>query len=761
MAVPQTWSMRPRAPKRIVGGLVALSLAVGGLAVSAGAQTSEVDELVTDGVAAFDRLVSKEGGYCSLKDAADDETSTDTKLGYVLCDDGLVPSGGGGNGIPVPVAYRANAGNDWSRLPLPASAEDAAALDATYDLQPEDDGRRITIDVDVTLPVGAGIAREYGEAWPRRRAPKGGWPLIVFMHGCCGGHKGSWEAATVDAAGESWHQSNAWFAARGFVVLNYTARGFRNGNDQGSTGTTQLDSRRFEINDYQHLVALMVDHDAQRRAEGLRAIFNINPRKVATVGGSYGGGFSWLALTDPTWRSPVHRKAIRLRAAVPRYGWTDLVEALVPSGHYFDRDPETGRTKIPPTNVAKALSRTPMGVQKQSIVTLLYSSGNATATNHTTFPEWLHDGFARLQSGEPYDGDQQMEFLVDEFLRDRSAYYQTDFWRRVRNGLKVPIYAPVTWTDPLFTTMQSGLAFYNKLRRINRDYPITLYLGDYQHFVANKAKEWNDLCGNDHHVCTLDDYKRSDGSYKFRSSAKRVRSGATTRMNKFLDFYLYGTGTRPARNVTATTTICAANATERYPADEPGIEYRAGAWRKLAPNPVRFAWEGGGVATTTTSSTILDGHASEGDPAFRFTQADKCFTTSNEPGLGVVQYEQEIKAPFTMMGLPLVRLTHETDATDYWIAARLFDRDPDGVMTMVTRGVCKVNGAALADVDCSAFDLWGNAWSFESGHTLVLEVTQADTPTFRRNNFPSTISFSEAAIELPVASERRRRDFRG
>jgi hypothetical protein len=233
-------------------------------------------------------------------------------------------------------------------------------------------------------------------------------------------------------------------------------------------------------------------------------------------------------------------------------------------------------------------------------------------------------------------------------------------------------------------------------------------------------------------------------------------------MNRFLDYYLYRKGTVPARNVMATTTICAANATEKFPVAEPGIEYRAPRWRALAPDLARFAWEGGGIATTTSSSTALDNHAEEGDPGFRFTQPDKCFTTSaTETGPGVVQYVNEVKTTFTMMGLPLVRLTYEVSGgTDYWIAARLFDRTPDGSMTMVTRGVCRVNQAAAEGVDCSAFELWGNGWTFEKGHSVVLEVTQADTPTFRRDNFPSTISFSEAALEIPVTRPGLRADFR-
>lgn len=143
-----------------------------------------------------------------------------------------------------------------------------------------------------------------------------------MMHGCCAGDKTSWKGSRIDEAGERWHYNSAWFAARGYVVIAYTARGFVNGSNKGSTGQTQLDDRRFEINDYQYLAGLLADD----------AFFNVDPAKVVPTGGSYGGGFSWLALTDPTWKSPGNLD-MKTAAAAPRYGWTDLLQSLVPNGN--------------------------------------------------------------------------------------------------------------------------------------------------------------------------------------------------------------------------------------------------------------------------------------------------------------------------------------------------------------------------------------------------------------------------------------------
>ncbi|HWL64806.1 MAG TPA: CocE/NonD family hydrolase, partial [Actinomycetota bacterium] len=366
--------------RRIIA-ILGVALSVTGV-LTASAQSP--DPLLNDSLTAVSDLTKAE--HCKLRDASDDDAADGIELGYVHCDDGLPPEGGGSLSIPVPAKYAAVSGDDWTGLPPPAGVEEVNA--SPDDIQPERDNR-ISLDVNITLPPSRSAQTLVGATVPVIKPPKKGYPVIVLMHGCCGGNRTNWEAATVDAEGELWHHSNAWFASRGYVVITYTARGFRNADEQGSTGTTQLDSRRYEINDFQYLAGLLADHDAQARAAGLKPLFNINPKKIAAVGGSYGGGFSWLAITDPKWTSPVGQVPMRLGAAVPKYGWTDLVEALVPSGHYFDEDPATGESFIAPTDPKQALSRSPLGVVKQSIVSGLYVTGNASNGDHTTFPQYL------------------------------------------------------------------------------------------------------------------------------------------------------------------------------------------------------------------------------------------------------------------------------------------------------------------------------------------------------------------------------------
>ena len=148
-------------------------------------------------------------------------------------------------------------------------------------------------------------------------------PLIVFLHGFLS-NKGEYISDTEEDAEDykTVEFNNLWFASRGYAVLNYDARGH---GDSG--GQIALASKDFEIRDTQHLTGLLVDDGTAKR------------RKVAAVGGSYGGGQTWLLATVRgkgapqygTWRSPEGR-VVRLAAAVPQFTWTDLLFSLVPNG---------------------------------------------------------------------------------------------------------------------------------------------------------------------------------------------------------------------------------------------------------------------------------------------------------------------------------------------------------------------------------------------------------------------------------------------
>ena len=68
----------------------------------------------------------------------------------------------------------------------------------------------VPLDVDLTVPQGPISPR----------------PLLVMMHGW-GGSKTDWESPTVhNTSPDQDGYNNVAFVARGYAVLNYTARGF-------------------------------------------------------------------------------------------------------------------------------------------------------------------------------------------------------------------------------------------------------------------------------------------------------------------------------------------------------------------------------------------------------------------------------------------------------------------------------------------------------------------------------------------------------
>ena len=141
----------------------------------------------------------------------------------------------------------------------------------------------------------------------------------------------------------------------------------------------------------------------------------------------------------------------------------------------------------------------------------------------------------------------------------------------------------------------------NRIQRQIPGYPIKQYFGDYQHFVQNKAKEWGDLCGVDHHVCNLSDYPGGDVN---ATPANLYRTGVTSRLNDFIDHFARRRATRASRSrpsdVTAALQICPQNASAAFPADEPGPTFTADTFHQLAPYSLRFDLTG--TQTTTNDA---------------------------------------------------------------------------------------------------------------------------------------------------------------
>jgi dienelactone hydrolase len=670
---------------------------------------------------------------------------------YVFCDDGVPAQGGttpnqtGAAAITVPARYSTLGGDTFTGLP--PQALDAAAVPGASA------GGTVALDVDISYPAGA----------------SGSLPMVVFMHGCCSGQKTSWEAqdqaagTRFDKGGELWHYNNAWFASRGYVVINYTARGFVNGQNQGSTGETQLDSRSFEINDFQSLSCQVAQ--LFNTTGGLP---DIDPDNLVATGGSYGGGFAWLALTDPRWNcqnagaGPTFNFDMGLSAIAPKYGWTDLAYSLVPTGMHFGTPgqlPATNGCSSGPTQLDGSgcpAPQNPNGLAKASILTALYATGaGIPGQAHTTFAPSITTSLVCLQGPEaalaipPCSG---IGTTLAEFLRERSAYYQGDFFAHIANndpGYKVPVFDAATFTDPLFTAVENRRMI-NRLLSIDPGYPLQAYYGDYQHFVTNKAKVWGDTCGGDHHVCTVGDYP---GLNFNADPSGLVRRGVTTRLNRFVDFYAQPSGNpsppAPAFDVTAELQVCAENAPSLGAlADEGGPQFTASTFEQLAPNALTVNATG---AQTTTNKAAPNPHALSSDPLGNFlSRQGRCVVETSPAGPGVASYTSDrLPSDFTMIGQSTATVVFGATGPVGQMNIRLYDVFPDGRAVLVDRGPRRLTGPEVSGGSVT-FQIHGNGWRFPAGHRVRIELAQDDDPFVKRSEVPSSAALSRAVLRIPI-----------
>lgn len=692
---------------------------------------------------------------CRTHQPVDVDGKTIPGFSYRFCDDGVpaqggtTPNVGAVRAIEVPASYRwpdpAPAGVADPTVdglppaaPDPACGTSAAKVPGSAPSAADPSRCVVALDVDLTLP-----------ATP---PPPGGRPLILMMHGCCGGNKTGWESGSLtapgrfDESGERWHYNNVWFAARGYVVVTYTARGFVTAAGQGSTGQTQIDSLQYEVNDAQSLIGQIVDDPA----------LGVDPQRIVVSGGSYGGGLAWLLFTDPVWSSPGGRP-VRLAAAAPRYGWSDLVYSLLPTGgHFYDqgRLPSTdGRDSgfNPPGTPADR--RVPAGIPIKTIIAALFASG-AAGQNHATFPQAINDAFNCTQTFWPPEQSPLCGALLDtvlpDFLRYRSAYYRNEFFARAAAdpAYRIPVFSAGTHTDPLFPPIEHH-RMAERLRALVPGYPIQEYFGDYQHFTQSKAREWGDICGEDRHVCRFADYPGGDLN---AAPPTRRRTGVTTLLNAFIDHYARPPGNpeapRPPFDVTASLQVCPKNATAEQPANEPGPTFTAPTYDALSPGTLTLSFAG---AQTTTSKASPNPHAVNSDPLGNTAKnSSQCPVETGAAGPGVAVYDSPpLPATRTLLGGSIVTAKYvATGGSALQLNARLYDLFPDGTAVMVDRGPARLPEGVASGT--ARFQLHGNGWRLEPGHRIRLELAQDDDPYLKSADVPSSMSITDVTLAMPV-----------
>jgi hypothetical protein len=489
------------------------------------------------------------------------------------------------------------------------------------------------------------------------------------------------------------------FAERGYAVFSMSDRGF--GDSCGSPGSrltpacaqgwVKLLDTRYEVRDAQIFAGILAD-------EGV-----VDPQRIGATGGSYGGGLSMAlaALRDRVmnedgsispWTSP-GGKPMRVAAAAPEIPWTDLAYSLSPNGGTLDFVADSPYDTDHP------------GISKESFVAGLFASGQATgfyappgADPDADLITW----FARINAGEPYEGDPLVADILDELTTHHSSYYID------HSQPPAPLLISNGWTDDLFPA-DEAIRFYNRTNSEHPDADISLFFLDYGHMRGS---------GKPADVAKLD-----------------------AAQDTFLDHYLLGSGAEPPESVTAITQTCPDDSASAGP-------FTAPTWDELSPGEVRFI----GEDAQTIAPAAGDPETNQAfDPVAG--GGDACATASGEdqPGAATYRLGEAQGGGFTLAGSPTVIADIDSPGPTSQVAARLLDVAPSGDESLVARGLYRPGTGELTPGGArQVFQLHANGWKFEDGHVAKLELLPNDAPYGRASNGQAPVTVSNLDLRLPT-----------
>jgi acetyl esterase/lipase len=557
-------------------------------------------------------------------------------------------------------------------------------------------------------------------------------PLVMFLSGwsndVCQFESTSQAGTAVSGCSDyignaGYHWNNAWFASRGYVTLNYTPRGWYDSCGQvpslsksyladmtchdtmGEQSWVHLYDRRFEIRDAQFLASLIA-------GAGLA-----DPNNIITTGDSGGGGPSWdLALsqdqvvqlsstpssvTTSAWLTIPGGAAMHLAAAIPMYTWTDLVDALTPNGRSSD-----GYDSAPPDGD----HHSPPGVDKFTYVEGLYALGEKDAQYAVSCPAVGCDATADLRSwhtainaGEPYSINPLVPTIIDQVGGQLRSPFAIPIPGR---GEQKPIFFIQGLTDPLFQAQQAETMM-NRLKNAYANYPVWGFFGDLGHSYAQNPLD--------------------------------VWQAAHNESNAWLDEVLGGSTITQSPVTVATTRCVSGQSLQLYTGTNIGA---------IPTSDLLFT---SSATQTTTSSNIVTPEGKNADP---ITNSGCRSMSASQSDPNQASYTFSVPSSATLVGGPVVNAALTINGSNAELAARLWDVDASGNQTLITRSVYRFDEGTSPTTNLAdwSMQLWSNAWQLQCGHSLKLELTQDDAPTFRPDNLPSSISISNVRLSLPVVS---------
>jgi predicted acyl esterase len=550
------------------------------------------------------------------------------------------------------------------------------------------------IDVAVALPPAPATG------------PDGAFPVVGVYHGY-GGSK----VRQSDPAVQRW-------VDQGYAVFSMTDRGFW-GSCGVLVGTTKppacakgyihLMDNAWEVHDAQYLLGLLADDGA------------IDPQRIGATGGSYGGGLAAqlgalknrVQNPDGTlvpWTSPAKHLPMQIAATAPEFGWSDLVQALMPNGSGLDyaaKNPYTGPAGDRRFGVQKYIWNLQLygGGQRAGY----YAAPNADPTANISV--WLNTNVGGdvtgARGGGPYDGEPYVDQQLEQFPR-HGAYGTDD------SVAPAPALLSNGWNDDLFP-VDEALRYYNKIRADHPDAPISLFGLDFGH--QNRAG----------------------------TPAAVDRGRLSAAEHAWFAHYVRGDGPEPEDAVGGVTAI-----TSACPAGTAGTVLRAKNWASLAQGEVRIAGPGAQVIAPDTQPTTIFSPASatstDPPPTVCTTGED-----TDTPGAAIYETAPATGDGYTIAGAPTILADLTVRYVNDAVLGRLYDVDPDGQQRLIARGTYRPTGAARdAGPSRQVWQLHPQAWKVEPGHTVKLELLGRDQPYALAQTGQTAVEVANLELRLPT-----------
>lgn len=564
----------------------------------------------------------------------------------------------------------------------PAAAEITNVLDGQVPCEVTEDGTRFCGGADALAETFDGQLIDVNVALPPEpeSGPDGPYPLVMQFHGYGGSKLGL--------------SSLRRWTDQGYAAFSMSDRGFGPCGAKPvpperclNGGWVRLLDTRYEVRDAQIFAGTLVD-------DGV-----VNPARIGATGGSYGGGLSMalaalrnrVMMEDDSlvpWVSP-DGTPISLAAAAPEIPWSDLAYSLMPNGRtldYVTDAPYTGR----------------VGVMKQTFVSGLYASGEATAYYAPPGVDEdadLRTWFALINEGEPYDQNPQIPGILEEITTHHSSYY-------IDHSIEpAPLLISNGWTDDIFPA-DEAIRFYNRTRSQYPNADVSMFFLDYGH-QRGQSKP---------------------------ADVQLLRE----RQNEFFAHHLAGgPAPDPAERVTTLTQTCPEDSASAGP-------YTAPTWAELAPGEVTASFA---QAQTIAPEVPNDGPRGQAYDPISSNNACATAAGSDQPGAASYRLAPAPAGGYTLMGSPTVIADFTLSSPTSQVAARLLDIAPNGDATLVARGLWRpATGGPTHEV----FQLHPNGWQFAEGHTAKLELLPADVPYGRPSNGQGPVTVSGVELRLPV-----------